>query len=108
MKNKNRLAILGLVLLFPAALLVFLGFGGFPVPRVLDSPLAIAPGLALAMVLNLLAVSRINVERDEQGGLAAWAVRVEAKAMNLAVLGLCSALAAVILGYLFLENFQPR
>ena len=108
MKNKNRLALLGLVLLLPAALLVFLGLGGFPIPRVLDSPFAIAPGLVLALFLNLIAVSRMSAERDQSGGLASLTVRIEAKAMNLAVVGLCSILVAVIVGYLFVENFQPR
>jgi len=108
MKVNNRLAILGLILLMPAALLVFLGLSGFQIPRVLDSPFAIMPGLALALLLNLKAILRFNAEHDSSGRFAAVTLRVETKMINLAVVAFGSILLTIIIGYLFVENFRLR
>jgi hypothetical protein len=108
MKENKRFALLGVILLMPATLLVFLGLSGFNIPRVLDSPFAIMPGLALALLLNLKAILRFNAEHDSSGRFAAVTLRVETKMINLAVIAFGSLLTAFIIGYLFVENFRPR
>ena len=108
MKNTNRLAIVGLILLLPAALLVSLSLLGFNLPPALFHPVVVMGGLLAAMVLNALAVLRLQLEREPHGQLAAFTLRIGAKTFNLAVLGTSLMLLAIILGYLFVENFRPR
>jgi len=108
MKNTNRLAIMGLLLLLPATLLVTLSLLGFNVPPPLCHPALVMGGLLPAMVLNAVAVLRLQLEREPHGQLAALTLRIGAKTFNLAVLGTSLALLAIIVGYLFVENFRPR
>jgi hypothetical protein len=108
MKNTNRLAIVGLILLLPAALLVSLSLLGFNLPPALFHPVVVMGGLLAAMVLNALAVLRLQLEREPHGNLAALTLRIGAKTFNLAVLGTALMLLAIILCYAFVENFQPR
>jgi hypothetical protein len=108
MKNTNRLAIVGLLLLLPAALLVSLSLLGFNVPPPLFHPVVVMGGLLAAMVLNALAVLRLHLEREPHGQLAALNLRIGTKTFNLVVLGTSLMLLAIILGYLFVENFRPR
>jgi hypothetical protein len=108
MKNTNRLAVGGLLLLLPATLLVSLSLLGFDVPPALSNPVVVMGGLVAAMVLNALAVLRLQLEREPHGHLAALTLRIGAKTFNLAVLGISLTLLAIIFGYLFVENFSPR
>ena len=108
MKNTNRLAIVGLLLLLPAALLVSLSLLGFNLPPALFHPVVVMGGLLAAMVLNALAVLRLHLEREPHGQLAALNLRIGTKTFNLVVLGTSLMLLAIILGYLFVENFRPR
>jgi hypothetical protein len=108
MKNSTRLALIGLVLLLPASILISSGVFGFNVPRVLIHPVAVMGGLLGALVVNLLAVLRVQAEREQNGGIAAVTVRIGTKAVNLAVVAIGALLLAAILGYAFVENFRPR
>lgn len=108
MKNSNRLAVVGLVLLVPASILISAGVLGFNIHPVLVNPVAVMGGLLGALVINLLAILRVQVEREQNGGIAAVTVRIGTKAVNVAVVAIGALLLATILGYAFVENFQPR
>jgi hypothetical protein len=108
MKNTNLPAIIGLLLLVPATLLVSSSLLGFNLPPALFHPVLVMGGLLASMVLNALAVLRLQLEREPHGHLAALTLRIGTKAFNLAVLGTSLMLLAIILGYLFVENFKPR
>src|SRR3974390_2123002 len=104
MKNVNRSVVIGLVLLLPAAVLVFLGVSGFDVPPVFDNPVVVIGGLLAALCINFGSVLRLHAERED-GHIAAVTVRVGAKLLNLAVAAFCGLLLAALLGYAFVENF---
>jgi hypothetical protein len=108
MKNTTFLALVGLFLLLPAALLVSSGLLGFNVAPPLIHPVAVMGGLLAAMALNALAVLRLQLEREPHGHLEALTLRIGTKALNLVVLATALMLLAIILGYLFVENFKPR
>jgi hypothetical protein len=108
MKNSNRLAVVGLLLLAPASILISSGLLRIDVPRVLINPVTVMGGLLGALVLNLLAILRVQAERETGGGIAAFTVRIGVKASNLAVVAICALLLATVFGYAFVENFQPR
>jgi|SRR5215831_20557924 len=108
MKNSNRLAVVGLLLLVPAGILISSGVLKFDVPRVLIHPVAVMGGLLGALVVNLLAILRVQAERERDGGIEAVTVRILVRAVNLAVVAICALLLTTVLGYAFVENFQPR
>lgn len=72
----------------------------------LVSPIVFLGGLALALGLNVYAVLRFNVGREN--GTLVSTVRVEAKFWNLAVVLLSLTLLGTLVGYFFLENFTYR
>jgi len=78
------------------------------VPSALVHPVAVMGGLLAAVALNALAVLRLQLEREPHGHLQAITLRIGTKALNLAVLASSLMLLAIILGYLFVENFKPR
>jgi hypothetical protein len=108
MKNTNRLAVVGLLLLTPASILISSGVLKFDVPRVLTHPVVVMGGLLGALVINLFAILRVQAERAGDGGIGAFTVRIGVKASNLAVVAIGALLLATLLGYAFVENFQPR
>jgi len=108
MKNSKYLAIIGMVLVLPAAILVSSGIFRFSPPQTLISPFIVMAGLLSALVLNLLTTLRVGSERDQSGHVAAVTVRIGVKPLNLAIVAIGSLLSAVIFGYLIVENFQPR
>jgi hypothetical protein len=108
MKHSHRSAALGLLLLLPASILISAGVLEFNVPGFVVHPVAVMGGLLGALVVNLLAIVRVRAERQQDGGIAAVTVRIGTKAANLAVVAICALLLATILGYLFVENYQPR
>jgi hypothetical protein len=108
MKNGNRLAVVGLLLLVPASILISSGVLKFDVPRALIHPVPVMGGLLGALVVNLLAILRVQAEREPDGGIEAVTVRIGVRAVNLAVVAICALLLATVLGYAFVENFQPR
>jgi hypothetical protein len=107
MKELNRSAVIGLILLLPAAVLVSLGVSGLEVPPVFNNPVIVMGGLLTALCVNLASVLRLHAERED-GHIAAITVRIGAKVLNLVVVALCGFLLATLLGYAFVENFRPR
>jgi len=108
MKNSNRLAVVGVLLLVPATILVSSGLLKIDVPRMLINPVTVLGGLLGALVVNLLAITRVQAERETGGGIEAVVVRIGVRAVNLAVLTICALLIAIVFGYAFVENFQAR
>jgi hypothetical protein len=107
MKTSYRLPAIGLFLLLPASVLIISSVMGFNVPSALINPVLVMGGLTVALGLNLTAVLKVNAER-ERGHLAALTIRIGAKPLNLAVVGIGALLLLTLLGYAFVENFRPR
>jgi hypothetical protein len=107
MKTSYQLSAIGLVLLLPATSLVISSVVGFNVPPALINPVLVMGGLTVALGLNLAAVLKVNAER-EGSHLAALTIRIGAKPLNLAIVGICALLLLTLLGYAFVENFRPR
>lgn len=121
-----RLAGLGLVfvlapLLFVSASLLKYGLGiGFmfdPLEALLSepgrrdifnliSPVVFLGGLFVVLALNLWAILRLSVGRED--GAVVSTVRLEVKYANLAVILVSCALLVTLVGYAFLENFTYR
>ena len=109
-------------LLFVAAALLKYGFGlGFlfdPLDKALMSdperlrvfnlvsPVVFLGGLSLALMLNVPAVLRFNLRRED--GAIVSTVRVEIKLANIAVVAVSCLLLGTLVGYFFLENFTYR
>lgn len=72
----------------------------------LVSPVVFLGGLCLALLLNVYAVLRLNVTRED--GTIVSTVRLEPRFWNLAVALFSAALLSTLVGYLFLENFTYR
>jgi hypothetical protein len=125
MRNR-RLAVLGFVLLlaplyFVSASLLKYGLGvGFlfdPLEAVLSvagrrevfnlvSPVVFLGGLSLAMALNVYAVVRFDINRED--GTIVSTVRVTPGLWNIAVAIVSVMLLVTLVGYAFLENFTYR
>ncbi len=63
-------------------------------------------GLGLAVAVNLYAMVRLGVGRED--GAVVSTVGLEVKFANIAVILLTSALLVTLVGYAFLENFTYR
>ncbi len=72
----------------------------------LVSPVVFLGGLALALVLNVYAILRINIVREDSAIVGT--VRLRVKLLNVAVIVVGSSLLVLLLGYAFLENFVRR
>jgi hypothetical protein len=107
MKSKQS-ATFGLVLTLPAALLVTSGLLRFGVPNLLISPVLVLGGLLAALALNLIPLLGLSLNREQGGRIAAVTMKIAGKGINWAIVAFCGVLMAVIAGYLFVENFQPR
>jgi hypothetical protein len=107
-KNSNRLAIVGVVLLAPASVLISSSLLRCDVPKVLIHPLAVIGGLLGALAVNLLVLLRVQSERGTEGSLQAVTIRIGSGAVNLVIVAVCALLLATVLGYAFVENFRPR
>jgi hypothetical protein len=106
MNKSHRLALLGLLSLLPALLAVTSGLLRFSVPLALISPVLVLPGLTVAFAVAAAAVVRVRPEGRRDGGVGAIHLRIEARLLPLAVVGLSVLLAAILATYLFLENFR--
>jgi hypothetical protein len=124
--HDRRLAVVGLALLlaplyFVTASLLKYGLGiGFlfdPLEAFLSvagrrvvfnviSPFVFLGGLSLALALNIYAIARLNVSKED--GTIVSTVRIKLGLWNLAVAALSILLLATLLGYAFLENFTHR
>ena len=122
----RRLAVVGCVLLlaplyFVSASLLKYGLGiGFlfdPLEAILFvagrrvvfnvvSPFVFLGGLCLALALNIYAVARLNVRREE--GTIVSTVRVKLRLSNIAVAVVSILLLTMLIGYVFLENVTYR
>jgi hypothetical protein len=69
----------------------------------LISPVVFFGGLLVAIALNLRAIARLEI-RKEQGDFVST-IRLKPKLLNVAVIGLSALLAATLLIYAFVENF---
>jgi hypothetical protein len=72
----------------------------------LVSPVVFLGGLCLALALNAYAVLRLNVARER--GALVGVVRIEIKALNVAVAASSLLLLATLVGYSLLEHFVYR
>jgi hypothetical protein len=72
----------------------------------LISPIAFLGGLGLAVAVNLYAVVRLSVGRED--GVVVSTVRLEVRYANIAVILVSVALLVTLVGYAFLENFTYR
>jgi hypothetical protein len=124
--NDHKLAGLGFALLlaplfFVSASLLKYGLGvGFlfdPLESLLSdpqrlqvfnliSPVVFLGGLILALAVNLYAVLRLNVARED--GTFVSTVRFEVKLANIAVATVSILLLVTLVGYFFAENFAYR
>ncbi len=125
MQNRS-LAVIGFVLLlaplyFVSASLLKYGLGvGFlfdPLEAVLTvagrrevfnlvSPVVFLGGLGFALALNIYAVTRFNVGRED--GMIVSTVRITPGVWNIAVAVVSVLLLVTLVGYVFLENFTYR
>src|SRR5215204_4807944 len=126
MMQDRRLAVIGFVLLlaplyFVSASLLKYGLGvgllfdpleaflsveGRRVVFNVVSPIVFLGGLALALALNIYAVTRLNVSRE--GVTIVSTVRVKLGLWNIAVAVVSMLLLVTVVGYAFLENFTYR
>ena len=122
----RRLAVLGLVLLLSplyfvtASLLkyglgigllfdpleAFLSVAGRRVVFNVVSPFVFLGGLSLALALNIYAVTRWNVSRED--GTIVSTVRIKLGLWNIAVAAISALLLVTLVEYAFLENFTHR
>ena len=72
----------------------------------LVSPVVFLGGLGLALALNSYSVLRLNVGRED--GAVVSTLRLEVKLLNLTVMAVSAALLAILVGYVFFENFAYR
>ena len=72
----------------------------------LVSPIVFLGGLGLALALNIYAVLRLNISRED--GMIVSTVRLRMKLFNITVVAISSLLLVTLLGYAFLENFTHR
>jgi hypothetical protein len=108
MQKSSRLAVVGFALVLPACLVCLSGLLRFHVPDALIHPALVVGGLLMALALNLLPVLRMSTRREDGSLVGTVGLRIEGGLLNLAVAAASLLMTAVILMYLFLENFQPR
>src|SRR5215210_7210758 len=96
---------LGICFLFDPLEAIFSGAGRRVVFNVV-SPFVFLGGLCLALALNIYAVARLNVRREE--GTIVSTVRVKLRLSNIAVAVVSILLLTTLIGYVSLENFTYR
>lgn len=72
----------------------------------LISPVVFLGGLVLALALNVCAVLRINVGRED--GALVGNLRLDIKLFNIVIVAASSLLLVILVGYVLLENFTHR
>jgi hypothetical protein len=72
----------------------------------LGSPIILLGALFVAFVLNVLSILSVNLRSDSAPPVLS--VSLSLRLSNLAVVGIALLLLGTLLGYAFLENFQPR
>lgn len=108
MSRELKVAILGLLLLLPAAVLVSTSLLGLEPPKAIAQPPLVMGGLLVAAVLNVFQVLRVHLGREDGGLVSTMSLRLRGTVFNLIALGLAGLLFATIAVYLFLETYQGR
>jgi hypothetical protein len=72
----------------------------------LGIPVVLLGTLLIAFVLNALSILSITFRRDSAPPVVS--ISLSLRFSNLVVVGIALALMGTLLGYAFLENFQPR
>ncbi len=72
----------------------------------LGSPIVLLGALSLAFALNALSILSVTLRRETTPPVLS--VSLSLRLSNLAVVGIALLLLSTLLGYAFLENFQPR
>ena len=106
MRREAIMTGVGGVALLPALLLVSAGLADRNVPRFLSHPVVIMGGLFVALLTSVLVATRWELRQETEGLRISCTIR--RRVANLVVLVIGLSLLAIITGYLFLENFQPR
>jgi hypothetical protein len=101
-------AVVGFLLLMPAAMLVGCGLLGLNPPAPLIHPVVLIGGLTAALVINLASTVTARAKHEEGALLGGLAIQFEGRALNLAVLVGGLLLVGTIAVYVFVENFVPR
>jgi hypothetical protein len=70
------------------------------------SPFVFLGGLCLALALNIYAITRLNISREDRTIVST--VRLKLRLANIVVAAVSVLLLATLLGYIFLENFTYR
>jgi len=71
----------------------------------LGSPIILLGALFVAFTLNTLSILSVNLRSDTPSVLS---VSLSLRFWNLAVIGTALVMLGVLVGYVFIENFQPR
>ena len=72
----------------------------------LGSPIILPGALFIAFTINALSILSVNFRSDSAPPVLS--VSLSLRLSNLAVVGIALLLLGALLGYAFLENFQPR
>ena len=72
----------------------------------LISPVGFVGGLTLVLALNVYAILRLNVNKED--GTVMSTVRLKIKLLNIAVIAVSFLLLVTLVGYAFLENVTYR
>lgn len=106
----TRTAVLGLLLVLPALILVSTGLLDLQVelPGTLIHPVLVMGSILVAFAVNAFPLFRVRPGVDGDALVGTMSLRLRGTSLNLAAVGLSTLLLAVIVVYLFVENFQPR
>jgi hypothetical protein len=106
LRRAGVLTALGVLGLIPAAVLVVSGLAGFTRPRALVQPVLVMGGLALAFAASFVAVTHWEILREREQWRQLCTLRK--RPADLAVLLASLILLGILIGYLFVENYQRR
>ncbi|MGQ0702352.1 MAG: hypothetical protein ACT4PM_04375 [Gemmatimonadales bacterium] len=110
MGTDGKVGMLSLIFVLPGLLLVTTGFLGVEeaLPEMLFHPLIVMGGLAAALGLSAVRVLRVRFAHEPGAVVGTVSLRIGGTGLPLSAMLLSVVLAGIILGYVFLENFQPR
>jgi len=86
-------------------ILISSGIFSLEVPQWIIHPVAVIGGIITVFCANLIAILKVSTQREQGGAITAINFRIGTKVVHLAMIAICIALMATILGYLFVENF---
>jgi hypothetical protein len=106
LRRAGILTAAGAVGLVPALILVVTGILGVRRPDVVVHPVLVMGGLAAALGSSFVAVTHWEVSYEP--GAFRVTCLIRKRTADLAILAAGAVLLAIVVGYLFMENFQPR